>query len=111
MPRKKRRRSHSKSRTQTDPRIEAPEEIDEGGKRVGKAIRDVVDTQLRENNPPETRETYERLRAEGYSDEEARELIGAIVTIEIYEVMKYQRPFDREKFVSRLRDLPQLPPD
>ncbi len=73
------------------------------------AILGVVDNQLRENNPPETRETLARLIKEGYSEAEARELIGSVVAVEIYEVMNQKRPFNRERFVAGLKNLPQLP--
>ena len=68
-----------------------------------------VDIQIRGNDPPETRATYERLRAQGYSDEEARNLIGAVMANEIYDVLKSQKPFDTERFVARLAKLPQTP--
>jgi hypothetical protein len=48
------------------------------------AILEVVDTQLRENTPPETRQTFERLVRAGYAPEDARRLIGNIVVQEIY---------------------------
>ena len=43
-------------------------------------ILEVVDNQLRANKPPETRSTLERLIKEGYSKEEAKKLIGCVVT-------------------------------
>ncbi|MEI2610118.1 MAG: hypothetical protein V9G20_15960 [Candidatus Promineifilaceae bacterium] len=38
---------------------------------------EIVENQLRDNSPPETKVTYDRLLAKGYSDQEARELMGA----------------------------------
>jgi hypothetical protein len=35
-------------------------------------VLEVVDNQLRDHTPPETRETYQRLLKEGFSDREAR---------------------------------------
>lgn len=46
-------------------------------------ILQVVENQLRDGNPPETKATYERLIAEGISDENARALIGQVVVCEI----------------------------
>jgi hypothetical protein len=68
-----------------------------------------VDNQLRDNNPPETKETLERLMAEGYSAENAKDLIAQAVAVEAYIVMKTQAPFNRERFVRNLKALPQEP--
>ena len=73
------------------------------------AILGVVDNQLRENDPPEARETLARLIKEGHPEAEARELIGSVVAVEIYEVMNQNRPFNRERFVAGLKSLPRLP--
>ena len=40
------------------------------------AFFEVIETQIRDRTPPETKDTYDRLRAEGYSEEEAMKLIG-----------------------------------
>lgn len=69
-------------------------------------IMEVVDNQLRDNEPAETRQTYERLLGEGYSPEEARNLIGNIVVQEIYDVMKQGQPYDQARFVAKLLALP-----
>ncbi len=69
----------------------------------------VVENQLRENDPPETRQTYERLLAEGHSDEEARLLIGNLVTRQIYTVLKTRTLYDGKQFVADLARLPELP--
>ena len=55
-------------------------------------ILEVVDNQLRANDPPETRSTLDRLIAEGYSEEDAKKLIACAITSEIFEVMKYSKP-------------------
>lgn len=76
-----------------------------------KAIFDVIDKQIKEDDPPETRETFNRLVREGHSKTETRKLIGCAVVVEIYDIMKHQKPFDRERFVGNLRRLPELPFD
>lgn len=70
---------------------------------------EILDDQLRENNPPETKETYDRLLAEGHSVAQTRELIASVVLTEIYEVLKQKQPFNGERFVSALKRLPRLP--
>jgi len=79
--------------------------------RLQKAIFDVIDKQIKEDDPPETRETFNRLVREGHSKTETRKLIGCAVVVEIYDIMKHQKPFDRERFVGNLGRLPDLPFD
>ena len=78
---------------------------------VRAAMLQVVDNQLRDGEPPETRQTLERLMAEGHSEAEARQLIAAVVSSEIFGVLKYQRPYDQANYVAALQRLPKLPWD
>jgi hypothetical protein len=73
------------------------------------AFLEVVDNQLRDNNPPETKLTLDRLKAEGYSVEDAKLLIAQAVAVETYVIMKTQTSFNRERFVRNLMALPQEP--
>ena len=75
------------------------------------AILEVVDNQLQANDPPETRQTFDRLTSEGYSEEEAKGLIGCVVTLEIFDVLKKQEPFNPKRFAKALNELPKLPQD
>jgi hypothetical protein len=43
---------------------------------------DIIDNQVRDNTPPETRRTLERLVAAGHTLEDARRLIGCVVSTE-----------------------------
>jgi hypothetical protein len=72
------------------------------------AILKAVDNQLRDLNPPETKETYNRLVASGISDKEARRLIAVALSSEIYEMLKYKKDYSQERYVASLRKLPQL---
>ena len=69
----------------------------------------VIRNQMDENNPPETNETYNRLIKEGYSDFEAKQLIGQCVAVELYSVFKHKKPFDEERYVNNLKQLPNKP--
>jgi len=73
------------------------------------AILEVVENQLAGNTPPETRQTYERLMREGRSEDDAKSLIGSVVAVEVFEVLKRQEPFNHERFVQALNRLPELP--
>jgi hypothetical protein len=73
--------------------------------RLQKAILEVVENQIRENNPPETRKTLDRLLKGGYSKDDAMKLIGRAVAAEIYKVLKDKEPFNEERYVKALREL------
>ena len=72
-------------------------------------LSDVLDTQLRDGDPPETRATFTRLLGEGVEEKESRRLIGCVIAAEIFAVMKSKKSFDRERFVGRLETLPEMP--
>ncbi len=74
-------------------------------------IFDVINNQIRDGTPPETKETYDRLLAEGYSEEEVMKYIGAVVSSEIFDVIKEQQSYDEDRYVAALRALPRLPWD
>ena len=75
--------------------------------RLKKLILEVVDNQLRENNPAVTKESYDKLIDAGYSAREAKEKIGAIVIEEIYDVMKENQPYDEKRYTQALRNMVQ----
>lgn len=78
---------------------------------LSKAILEVVDNQLREGDPPEARLTYDRLQKEGFESDDARRLIGMVVAVEIYNVIKHRESFNRDRLVWNLHRLPLEPWD
>jgi len=79
----------------------------EGNKQMLRdVLSEVLDNQLRAFDPPETRETYNRLVAEGYSDEQTRHFLAAAIWMEINVMMQEMKPFNRERFAATLRELP-----
>ena len=68
----------------------------------------IVQNQIRDNDPPETKETLNRLKAEGISEEEAKKMIGCVVSTEIFNVLKYKEGFNRERYKSFHMRLVQL---
>lgn len=72
------------------------------------ALLDVVDTQLRDGTPPETRQTLDRLLAAGYPETEARRLLACAVTSEIFDVLTKRQPYDEARYIAALRRLPAL---
>ena len=79
------------------------------GQRAGEAIIEAVENQITDSNPPETRETLERLMAMGESRENAMRYIASVLSIEIFEAMKNKTPYDKERYLLNLANLPDLP--
>jgi hypothetical protein len=79
---------------------------DQASPKLRQTVLEVVENQIRDNEPPETRQTVERLMAEGYGADEARRLVATAVVVEIFHTMRDKEPFNRERFVSNLAHLP-----
>ncbi len=67
---------------------------------------EVVDNQLRDNDPPETLQTFDRLRDLGYSERDAKILIASAIAVETYEIMKSKKPYNRDRLIRNLQRLP-----
>jgi hypothetical protein len=78
---------------------------------VRAAIMEAVENQLRDNEPPQTRQTFKRLTDAGHSEKDAKRLIGCVVSAEIFDVLKKNEPFNLERFVRGLHKLPAMPWD
>jgi hypothetical protein len=78
---------------------------------LGEAILEVVQNQIQDNDPPETRQTFERLQANGYTADEAQRLISTAVTVELFHITRDRQRFDRKRFVWNLSHLPREPWD
>jgi hypothetical protein len=66
---------------------------------------EVIENQLRASDPPETRQTLDRLLAAGYAREAAMMKIAAVLLEEIHEMLAQRVPFDRARFKQRLDGL------
>ena len=73
------------------------------------AVFEIIENQLRDNNPPITKETYTRLKSDGFSHDDTMKLIGCAMTTEIHEIMKQRKPFDEGRYTQNLKNLPELP--
>ncbi len=78
-------------------------------KALRQAILTVVETQIEQNDPPETKATLDRLVGEGHSHEEAMKMIGCVVVEEIFEIMRHGKLYDHERYLAALAALPTLP--
>lgn len=67
---------------------------------------EVVENQLREDNPPETGMTLQRLRSLGYSMADTKILIASAIAAEVFEVLKSNKPSDPSRYIRYLNQLP-----
>ena len=84
---------------------------DQASPQLTAAIMEAVNNQLRDSNPPETKETYDRLVASGISDKEARRLIAIALSTEMFEMLKNKKDYCQQRYIASLRKLPKLPWD
>ena len=69
------------------------------------AILEIVENQIKMDDPPCAGRTFRRLVSSGYTDKEAKEMIGAVLIEDIYFILKDKQSFDVEKYSKRLDDL------
>ena len=73
--------------------------------RLQKLVFEVIENQIRDNDPPETKATWDRLKAAGYSDMQIKRMIGGVFVQHLYHVMKERVPMDTERYVQDLERL------
>ncbi|MDZ7740962.1 MAG: hypothetical protein U5Q03_04235 [Bacteroidota bacterium] len=71
----------------------------------------IIKNQMKSNDPPETKQTYNRLKKMGYSDFVTKQLIGQCIAVELYNIMKFQESFNDERYLENLKNLPEEPFD
>lgn len=74
-------------------------------------IFEIIRNQIKANNPPETKITFDRLKKLGYSDFVTNQLIGQCIAGELFRIMKFQEPFNESRYISNLKKLPKEPFD
>jgi hypothetical protein len=70
-----------------------------------KIIIQSVEIQIRDNDPPITKTTFERLLLNGRDQATAKEMITSVIAEEIYLSMKEDRKMNIENFTKRLTEL------
>ena len=73
--------------------------------RLKKLLLEVVENQLRNNDPPITRITFDRLISDGYTKVEAKERIAAAVIGQIYDMLRDGKSFNLEEYESELNSI------
>jgi hypothetical protein len=84
-------------------------EIGEGHAVFRETLLEIVDNQLKDNDPPETREALDRLVSQGISEADAKLCIAQAVCVEVWDVLSNEKPFDQERFIKNLKRLPKEP--
>ena len=67
----------------------------------------IIKNQLDSNDPPETKITYDRLISLGYNEFETKQLIEQCVSLEIFDVIKNKKPFNKSRYIQNLNLLPK----
>jgi hypothetical protein len=80
--------------------------MDETNPTLREEMKKVVRNQIRQNDPPETKQTYDRLIREGFPIDEVMRQLAVVVAAEIYDVTKNKEPFNQERYIKRLNNLP-----
>ena len=75
---------------------------------IGKAILEAIQEQIQNNEPPETKQTYERLMREIKNHDEVMKYLGSVLSAEIYDVLSTQKPYNNARYIQRLQRLPDL---
>lgn len=73
------------------------------------AFLEIVDRQLEADDPPQTRETFDRLVAQGISEADAKLYIAKVVAYETWEIMTNKKKFDEKRYLRNLKNLPHDP--
>ncbi len=79
--------------------------------RARAAMLEAIETQLRSKDPPETRQTYERLMKEGFSRDQTMKLIACALVGELFGVLKNESKYEHARYAANLKRLPKLPWD
>lgn len=78
---------------------------------AGEGVIEAVENQIRDNDPPETRITLDRLMSLGESRNNAMRYIGAVMAQEMFEILRSKKPYNEDRYIANLKNLPGLPFD
>jgi hypothetical protein len=83
----------------------------ETNEKIREQIFEIINNQLRNNDPPETKATFDRLRKQGFDDFQTRQMIAQCLAVELFEVMKFGEPYNNARYIKNLIALPKEPFD
>jgi hypothetical protein len=77
-------------------------------KTVRDAMLDTVLNQIDRGEPPEARETYDRLIDSGASNSQALQLMAAALRTEMARMLTESKPFDNARYAEALKKIPSI---
>ena len=77
--------------------------------RLKAVFMEIVDNQIKANDPPETRRTLNRLVDEGISTKDAKIYIARAICLEVFDLVKHGKEFSKERYLRNLARLPDAP--
>ena len=66
---------------------------------AGEAVFEAINNQIRNNDPPETKHTYDRLMKKLKINDEVMKYIGIVMMAEILDVLNSKEPFNKERYI------------
>lgn len=79
--------------------------------RARAALLETIETQLRDNDPPEAQQALERLMKQGYTREASIKYIASALIGEVFGVLRNESSYDQARYVANLNALPKRPWD
>ena len=74
-------------------------------------IFEIISSQLKTNDPPETKFAFDRLKKQGFDDFTIKQMIGQCLAVELFDVLKNGKPYDNARYIKNLNGLPNEPFD
>ncbi|MGH4121231.1 hypothetical protein [Clostridium sp.] len=68
-------------------------------------ITEIVENQMRDNNPECTNEVFEKLVASGYAEDIVKKMIGAVLVEELHYILKNEELFNEDRYREKLYNL------
>ena len=69
------------------------------------AIHEVLDNQIKNGDPPETKDTLDRLMASGHDESAARKLIAEVLVHEFHSMLESRTPYNNARYTAALAQL------
>ena len=81
-------------------------EIDERTEKLQAAINKVIAQQVADEEPIETKQALARLAKQGFTRDQAMNLVGTIVVAQVFDVLAKGEPYNHQNYIDALNKLP-----
>ncbi len=75
---------------------------------AGEAVFEAINNQIQNDDPPQTKQTYDRLMKAIKNHDEVMKYIGVVMMAEILDILKSRKPFNKKRYIGRLNKLPDI---